>query len=298
MAEMELKALRAFVKVAEVGNISHAALALGLTQSSLSRIVAALERQVGAALFYRTGRGVKLTEAGDAVIARAHSIVINAEQLQADVRDFGHAPSGVVTLALLPSVTREMAGDLYQEVRKHHPEITLRMIEGFSNQIEEWLSDGRADIGMLSRYRGSIGAGEEVISRSHLVLVGVKAINDRKSIRFRELARVPLVLPASPNGLRIAVNEAARRLRLRLNVVAEADSLEAQRAIIQGEECFAVLGFDTVAKDVAKGLLHSRTIVEPQLPRLLVMVTTTQRPLSRAAREVAALARRLAQRSK
>ncbi|HYC37234.1 MAG TPA: LysR family transcriptional regulator [Usitatibacter sp.] len=296
MAQIELKALRAFVKVAEMGNISHAAMALGLTQSSLSRIVAGFERQLGTALFHRTGRGVQLTEAGDAVMARARNIVVNAEQLQADIHDFGQAPSGVVTLALLPSLMRDMAGDLYEVVRKKHPGITLRMLEGFSNQVEEWLSDGRADVGVLSRYRGALGAGEEVISSSHLVLVGARPVNDRKTIRFRDLARIPLVLPASPNGLRIAVNDVARRLRLRLDVLAEADSLEAQKAIVRREECFAVLGSDAVAGEAARGTLHARTIVEPQLPRLLVMATTTQRPLSRATREVAAFVKRLAMR--
>jgi len=290
---MELRALKAFVKVVELGNISHAAIALGLTQSSLSRTVAGLEKCLGTTLFYRTGRGVQITETGEAIVARARSIVVTAEQISAEVRDFGKAPSGVVTIALPPSVMREVAADLYHEVRERQPGIRLRMLEGFSNQIEEWLNDGRADVAMLSRYRKTDAAREPVLVESHLVFVGVAPVNKRKTIRFREAARLPLVLPASPNALRIALEDTARRLRVKLNVIAEADSLEAQRAILEREGCYTVVSRETAVKAVAQGQMHSRKLVEPHMPRLLVMATTSQRPLSRAGREVAAIARRL-----
>jgi DNA-binding transcriptional LysR family regulator len=102
-----------------------------------------------------------------------------------------------------------------------------------------------------------------------------------------------LVLPAAPNGLRLAVDDAARRLRVSIRVIFEADSLQAQKEIISRERCFAVLSPQTVGKEVAQGLLDARRIANPQLPRLVVMSATTQRPLSRAAREVSRIVRRL-----
>ena len=291
---MDLKALRAFVKVAELGSISQAAMALGLTQSSLSRIVAGLEKSFGSPLFYRTGRGVTLTDVGDAALPRARRIVIESEQLFAEVRDFGQEPSGVVTLGLMPSLMTSIAGPLYREVREHHPRITLRMLEGFSARVEEWLADGTADIGFVSRYRKADFRKGELLATSHLVLVGVPGESrEPRSIRFRELARIPLVLPAIPNGLRIAVDAVAHRLGVKLNVVAEADSLEAQKAIISLRGCRTVLSLHTVQREVASGALAARAIVEPQMPRAIIISTTTQRPLSRAARQVIAVVRRL-----
>lgn len=291
---MELKTLRAFVKVAEIGNISQAAALLGLTQPSLSRIVAALESEFGGPLFYRTGRGVLLTEVGEAALPRARSILINSEQLSADMRDLMKAPSGVVTVALLPSLMRDLAGDLFTEVRRLFPDVRLRMLEGFSSHIEEWLGDGRADIALLSRYHDVLAGSEELLSASHLMLVGTVGTQPPgESIEFSQLAQLPLVLPAAPNGLRLAVDEAARRLRVSIRVIFEADSLQAQKEIIARERCFAVLSPQTVRKEVAQGLLEARRITDPQLPRLVVMSATTQRPLSRAAREVARIVRRL-----
>lgn len=291
---MELKTLRAFVKVAELGNISQAAIFLGLTQPSLSRIIAALESEFGGPLFYRTGRGVTLTEIGEAALPRARSILINSEQLSSDMRDLVKAPSGVVTVALLPSLMRDLAGNLFEEVRRLFPEVRLRMLEGFSSQIEEWLADGRADIALLSRYREGHGNAEEVLSSSHLMLVSISGAQPQGgTVKFSELANLPLVLPAAPNGLRVAVDDVARRLRVGIQVIFEADSLQAQKEIISRQACYAVLSPQTINREVAQGIFDARRIVEPELPRLVVMSTTTQRPLSRAAREVSRIVRRL-----
>src|SRR5882672_5172502 len=78
---MDLKGLRAFCSVAESGSFSRAAAALGVAQSVLSRQVSALEIELGARLFYRSGRGVTLTDLGDAVRQRAKSLLMDSEQL-------------------------------------------------------------------------------------------------------------------------------------------------------------------------------------------------------------------------
>lgn len=288
----ELRALQAFVRVAELGNISHAAVALGITQSALSRTIAGLERDLGASLFRRTGRGVQLSESGSAILGLARNVVVSCEQIRAEASHRGSVVSGAVTLALPPSVMRDVAAELYHEVRERHPNVTLRMLEGFSPQLEHWLSDGRADLAMLSRYRkGEVGHARVVVE-SQLVLVGVTPTGG-KSIRFREAARLPLLLPSAPNALRMALEHTARRLRLTLNVVAEADSLVAQRAILLRDACYTILSRETMRREVARGEFQSVPIVEPKLSRYLVLASTTQRPQSRAAREVAAIASRL-----
>jgi LysR family nitrogen assimilation transcriptional regulator len=288
----DLRALEAFVRVAEMGNISHAAIGLGLTQSSLSRTIAGLERAVGTSLFRRTGRGVQLSEAGEAILGLARNVVVSCEQIRSEVGQRGSELSGVVTLALPPSVMRDVAAELYHEVRERHPGVTLRMLEGFSPQLENWLADGRADIAVLSRYRKSDVPAGEVVVESQMVLAGVK-VPGTGPVRFRDVARLPLLLPAAPNVLRMALEQAARRMRVRLNVVAEADSLEAQRAILLRDACFTVVSRETVRREVERGELRTRPIVQPRLPRFLVLATTTQRPLGRAAREVATITGRL-----
>lgn len=293
-AGVELSALRAFVKVAELGNISQAAVALGLTQPSVSRILGALERELRSPLFHRTGRGVSPTEVGQAALEKARAILAASEQFVTEIRDLGHAPSGTVTVALLPAYMRAVAGDLYDEVKRECPGVVLRMLEGFTVQNEDWLANGRADIALGTRYRDAPGANMDVITGSHLMLVG----NPRRGrpgrpVRFHELAKVPLVLPAFPNGLRVSMEAIARRLRLRLQVVSEADSLEAQKAIISRERAYAVLSEHTVRQERLDRDYDTQFIVEPKVHRFVVLSTTTHHPASRAIREVARILRRL-----
>jgi LysR family nitrogen assimilation transcriptional regulator len=291
---MELAGLRAFVKVAELGNISQAATALGLTQPSVSRTLFALEREFGSPLFYRTGRGVTLTEVGEAAFAKARSILINSEQLVTEMRNLGHAPSGVVTVALLPSFMRAVAADLFEEVKQKYPGVVLRMLEGFTVQNEDWLADGRADIALVTRYRDVRGGNQDVLAVSNLMLVGSPRVGSAgRALKFRQLAKVPLVLPAVPNGLRVQMDDVARRLGVALQVVSEADSLEAQKAIISRQRCYAVLSEHTVLQERLHGMFETQPIVEPKLPRYVILSTTTHHPLSRAAREVARVLQRL-----
>lgn len=291
---MELRLLRAFVTVAEHGSISQAAIALGLTQSSLSRIISALEAEVGSTLFHRTGRGVVLSATGEAALPRARRIVIEANQFSSDLRDADLAPGGTVTVALLPSIIRDVAGALFEAVRQSNPRITLRLLEGFSGRVEEWLADGRADIGVMSRYRRSHARHEEVISTSHLMLIGAPSrTRERDTVRLRELATLPLVLPAHPNGMRVALDNVSRRLRISLPVIAEADSIEAQKAIVRRGGCYTILSRATATHELDSGELHARTIIEPRIPRFLVISVSTHHPLAAPVRQVLGLLRRL-----
>lgn len=291
---MELKALRAFLKVAETGSMSQAATSLGLTQSSLSRIVGGLERELGSVLFHRTGRGVALTEAGAAALSRTRNILLETDALAVSLRESGQGLSGMVTLGLMQTLTAGIAGPLFEEVRRLHPGIRLRLLEGFSANIAEWLAEGRADIALVSRYRKSDALKDEVLKTSHLMLVGYgEAARGGREIGFREVARLPLVLPAPPNATRLAVDRAARHLGMALNVAIEADSLEAQKAIISRPECFTLLDLQAVEREVARGQIHARPVVAPRIQRLVVISTTPQRPLSQATKGVIDIIRRL-----
>lgn len=284
---MDLSALASFVRVAEMGSLSKAAAAAGMTQPTFSRAVAALEHHFGGQLFHRTGRGVTLTDLGEAALPRAKMLLVQAEQLSADVRDLRQAPTGTVALGLLPSLVPQFAPQLFERIRAGFPGIRLRILEGFSDQIERWLMEGRIDIALLARYRTLRSTKEDLLLRSELLLVcpprqRVPVTN----AAFRQIASLPLVLPGAPNGLRLLLEETARRQRCALNVVIEADSIVAQKDLVRRCGCYTVLAAEAVADERAHGVLAARRIVKPQLARFTTVSTTTQRPLSRAARVV------------
>lgn len=294
MAEIDVKGLRAVVRVADAGSISQAAISLGLTQSFLSRVIAGVEREVGAALFHRTGRGVALTEIGEELLPRARQVVGACDELVAEARERGREPAGLVTVALMPTLTSAVAEPLFDRLRSEHPGIKLRMLEGFSANISSWLAEGRADLGLVSRYGRTVSRGDEVLSTSNLMLIGRPGeIPPGRSVRFAELAKGPLVLPAHPNGTRVAIDRAAHRAGVRLDIVVEADSLEAQKALVLRQGCRTVSDPKTFAKEIAGGEMGALPITHPSIERRVVISTTTHHPLGRAARLVATTIRRL-----
>ncbi len=290
----DLASLRLFLKVAELGNLSRAAAVLGTTQPSVSRALRGLEEQLQATLFHRTGRGVRLTAVGEHTLLRARTLLAHADEFATDIRDQARAPTGTVTVALLTHYMRTLAADLFVEVRQRFPGIVLRLQEGFSVQHEDWLAAGWVDIALVTRYRRPPAGTQDLLEVSDLMVVGNPDLGGEGDVLpFEALASAPLVLPAAPNGLRVRVDEEARRRGLRLNVVLEADSVEAQHAIISRERCYALWSQHSVGRQRFDARFAARRIVEPRLPRYVVMQTTTHHPLSRAAREVARTLRRL-----
>lgn len=290
---VDLSALKVFVRVAELGSFSKAAVSLGSTQPSVSRVISGLEQEFGGVLFHRTGRGVSFTELGEMVFPRARALLQDGEQLATDALGFNRSPIGPVSIGVLRSSMQPLASILYAHVREHAPGIRLRFIEGFGDQIERSVSEGKVDIGILSRYRAHRPSLEEVLFRADLVLVratGGPPLPD--PIEFSRLDGLPLVLPSHSNGLRVLLEETARKHKMALNVVVDADSLSAQKDIVQRCGCYSIMATQALNEVAPPGVLVGSRITKPDLTRLVVMVTSHHRPLSQAGRELLGVIRR------
>jgi DNA-binding transcriptional LysR family regulator len=284
-----------FVKIAQAGSVTGAAVALDMPASVLSRSLAQLEADAGARLFRRTGRGVVLTEFGGQVLPRIEALMRDAAQLADEMRTRSGMPMGDVRFGLLPSTVAVLAGPLFTEVRRQWPEVRLHLTEGASAQLEEWLGQGRLDMATLLREDGAPGPGDEpVLARLPLNLVMPRghALADRKRIRFDELADLPLVLPSEPHPLRGRLAMLARERGLRLEPALEADSIRLQHQLVASGGGVAITA-GTLDGPQAGQLVAVR-IARPTLTRSVVLGVTAQRPHTLATRSVAALARRLA----
>jgi DNA-binding transcriptional LysR family regulator len=285
---IDLAHLRLFVRVAELGSFTKAALATGIAQPTVSRVMKELERQWDGELFYRTGRGVTLSELGEAAFARARALLTLADQTSEELRAHARLPSGIVSLALPPSLVASVVPRLVNALRSETPGIRLRIYEGFSDQIERWLSSGDVEVGLYSRYREKGEVTGPALFTSQLVLAAHRDMPALPShVPFHELRHLPLVLPALPNGLRAIAEDIARRLRISLNVMVDADSILAQKQISEHCGCYMIKAPHIMAEESALGMFRTAIIVDPVIERYVVIATTQQRPLSRAAREVA-----------
>jgi LysR family transcriptional regulator, nitrogen assimilation regulatory protein len=285
---------RLFLKVADLGSVSGAAVALDLPQSVVSRQITQLETEAGARLFRRTGRGVVLTEFGEEVYPRIIGLIRQAEQLADDMRTRSGMPMGDVRFGMLPSTVPAMAGSLFSEVRRQWPEVRLHLTEGSSAQLEEWLDQGRLDMALLLREEDTARPDEAVLLRLPLSLVVPAAhpLAKRKSIAFAEVAKLPLVLPSEPHPLRARLAALAHERQVALVQAVEADSIRLQHEIVACGGGFAITAATLMGQD-ARRLVAVR-ITRPTLWRSIVLGITAHRPHTLATRSVAGLIRSMA----
>lgn len=144
---MELRLLTYVVTIAEEGSISAAARRLHLTQPTLSRQLRELERQVGTALFARTGRGLAPTPAGQVLVQRALTVLAEAEAVLADVRLAGQGMIGRLSVTFAGSGINGPLGAALGRLRRELPRVDLRLEESFNDtEMSTAVLNGRCDL--------------------------------------------------------------------------------------------------------------------------------------------------------
>jgi len=144
-SEPEWTLLRSFLEVAHSGSLSRAAVALGSSQPTLSRQIAQLEAHVGSALFERTTRGVRLTEAGTALLVPAERMREQALQFALVAAGREQTLAGTVRITASEIMSAYVLPPLLRALREAHPEIQIELVA--SNTLENLL-ERDADIAL------------------------------------------------------------------------------------------------------------------------------------------------------
>lgn len=290
LAEMEL-----FIHAGALGSLTKAAIKLDLTQSAASRRLASLEERFGGRLFYRTGRGVRLTELGLGMLPRVRQLLGDLERVAIEARDMAGKPTGTVTLGVLPSVSRPLVSRLYREARAHCPAVRLQINEAFGGLLDEAVANGTVDLAILNRYGTSPPEGEELLARVDMCLLGSKGDRHtaKATVPFRQLDGLPMLLPSAPNTWRGILERLARRHEITLNEAMSVDSVPVLLDVIKDGGCYTILPEYAVRGETSAGRLQASRIVKPSISRMLTLSMTSQRPMTLATREIARLVRRL-----
>ena len=291
---MELRDMQYFICIAETGSFTKAALMNNIAQSALSRRIRELEIDLGVTLFYRNGRGVILTESGEVFIARARRIVAETEQIRLDLGVPGTAVRGTVTLGVPPSVGMVLLVPLLAQIRQELPGIQMRVLEGFSGHVAEWLTSGRIDLAVLYKTRSNA-----LLDAEHLLFEDMYLVSSRTAPRLGSggtvalaaLAGAELALPGRPHGLRILVDEACVKAQMALNVALELETLPTIRDLVATGTIRTILPLIAVHNEVEAGELVVHKITDPVISRELILVHGPQRAAAPATRTVASLIR-------
>ena len=277
---MDLKRLRYFVCVSELGSFTLAARHLGVAQPALSRHIRQLEAECGSPLLRRNGRGAELTEVGRTLLEHGRSLLEQVGRLEAGLRAAKGAPVGAVNLGMPPSVCMILVEPLFHRLRRDFPGVRLHVSEGFSGDVREWLVGGRLDVGVLySPSRTANPVGQLLLVEDLFLCCAPSALDAaRPQATLAEAVRLPLILPGRPHGLRIVVDSACAETGLEPDVVLELDSMATIKTLVREGHAATILPFCGVYREVAAGAIVARRIVSPSLTRTLVVGETVRRP--------------------
>lgn len=222
---MESRLLEYFLRVAEMGSINRAASALHLSQPALSRHIAALEHEMGTALFTRTQGGVHLTEPGRVLADRARPLLRQFASLREEV---GESAAGQLTIGVPPSWRQVFTATFLRELMRDHPDLKLRVHEAVSHALRDLLLGGSLDLCLIPLDRATAtGLRQLPLIREPIIVVGSNEhdFHPERALTVARLAQERLILPARPNVLRMQVEQACKRRHLQPRIALETDNL-------------------------------------------------------------------------
>ena len=147
--ELELRHLRVFLAVAQLGGHTRAARSLGISQSTVSETVSSLERAVGTALFRKAARGSALTPTGEALLPRARNILTLTTQLLADLARVSTDVNATLVVAAVESLNAYVLPSRLAALRERWPKVHLEVVTGTCDEIRESVGSGQSQLGLL-----------------------------------------------------------------------------------------------------------------------------------------------------
>ncbi|WP_215448568.1 LysR family transcriptional regulator [Streptomyces sp. ATCC 21386] len=157
---IEARHLRVLRAVATTGSFSAAGRELGCTQPAVSQQMKALEASVGTPLLVRTGREMRLTQAGEALVRHAAGILAGLTAAEEEVAAIAGLRAGRVRLVSFPSGSSTLVPTALAALRADHPGTRVSLEEAEPPQSVGMLRDGDCDIALAFRYEGALGAEE------------------------------------------------------------------------------------------------------------------------------------------
>lgn len=214
--------------ISRAGSIRKAAETLAITSTALNRRVLALEDELGVPIFERLPRGVRLSTAGELLIAHVRAQISDFEKLKSQIADLSGERRGNVAIACSQALLPYFLPDQISRYRAEHPAVTFGVSLRDRAAAEQALIDLSADIAIVFepvRLR-EIQVLFTVRQSIHAVMSAGHPLSGRDVIRLRDCVAFPVGLPTQQYGVRHLIDTALLRSSVDLSIAIESDSFE------------------------------------------------------------------------
>jgi DNA-binding transcriptional LysR family regulator len=283
---LELRNLTYVLEVAKQRNFTKAAETLHMTQPTLSKLVKSLEDELGVTLFDRSGKYVKLTDAGKAAIGQIQVIIQAVKDLHITLDDVSNLKTGTIKLGLPPVIGSVFFPRVVAPFQKLYPKIEFQMNEEGSKKVEQLVMDGSIDLGVviLPVEESCFGIMPFTRQKCSLVLHKSHPLSGQTSVSLRDLESEPFILFAKGFAVRQHVIDACRSVGFDPNITYESSQWD-----LLVEMVSAGLGVSFLPEAICAKIVNPdvRIVPEtnPSIPWNLVLIWNKERYVSYAMRE-------------
>jgi DNA-binding transcriptional LysR family regulator len=169
--DIELRHLRVFVTVVEAGTHTRAARALGISQSTVSETLGALERTLGAALFRKATKGPALTPSGMALLPYARRMLALTSELVTELTKVSTDVSATLVVAAVESLCTYVLPPHLAALRERWPHVRMEVNSGVCAVIRESVAAGKSDLGLVLEPETAVDEGS-ILTRTRLLILG------------------------------------------------------------------------------------------------------------------------------
>ncbi|MBT2336550.1 LysR family transcriptional regulator [Variovorax paradoxus] len=264
--------LLAFLAVARLGSFTRAAEEIFVTQAGLSLMLKDLETQVGARLFDRTTRSVRLTPAGESLLPTVRSMLTDWERATSNIGRLSAEAEQQVTLAATPLIASSVLPQWLQDFRKFQPSIRVRVADLDRRQILLGIEAGEIDLGLGAFFKPAAGIERQLLATFPMVRVSAQpaGLNARKSgagsrVHWSTLADDHLLTLPNDNPIQKLVDAQLRSLDVAPTRNGALQNIQAIIAMVEAGHGVAALPAFVVPA-CARYEVSIQTLVDPLVP--------------------------------
>ncbi|CAN7598874.1 LysR substrate-binding domain-containing protein [Caballeronia sp. LjRoot29] len=283
---MDFKQLRCFARIAELGNMTRASEVLCIAQPALSQQIANLEAELNTRLFDRSAHGVRPTSAGEVLYRHARSLLKQFEDVRVAITQEGDRPNGRVSIGIPGSTGKILPVPLLRELIGFEG-ILLEIVERPSAELIDLVAAGKLDIAITVDAQPRRGTTlTPVVLEELYVVLPSKDKPKKSSLRLKEVAAHPLILPSAPSTIRQRIEAALLDEHLKYRLVSEVSATDMLIRLVAAGIGWTILPWTAVADEMNDGTICISPISGRSLQRGLSLCVSDAFPLGRAAEVV------------
>jgi DNA-binding transcriptional LysR family regulator len=282
---MDFDQLNSFLEVAKHSSFSKAAERCFRTQPAISSQIRALEEEVGAKLFDRSGAKVMLTVAGKAFQTFAEEALMSLKSLKTAIAEMERTPRGEIVVGANEATCLYILPEVFADFKRQYPKVSVSIQRAETAKTLESVIDQSVDFGVVSMPVKDSRLSALPIHHDELVLIvsAPHPLSQLSHVKLEEVAKYPLVLPKL-GRTREAIDDVFDDAGLKQNVSMELDSSELLKRFVAANVGVGFVARSNISDEVRAGTLVALSFIDPPIRRDLALVHRKDKSLSRAAR--------------